>query len=476
MLWSGINVIAKSGVRFLTTALLARVLLPEDFGILGMALMVNEIVSLLGSLSLGQALVQKRKVDDRYFHTMFWANLAVGVGLGVCFVIAAPAASAFFRNDRVGPVVMVMALNFLLTTAGGVHRAMLTRQLQFRRFSIINVTSTVVRSILSLALVYGGAGLWGVVAGILAERATTLVLLVTMVPWRPRFEFHADKFKELFRFSRNLYADNFIRYFNANTDFLLTGRLLGARALGYYQLAYNLPHIVLTHFSETVSEVLFPIYCRVQDDHARFRRGFMTTVRFISLVTFPCMAGLAVVAPEFVRAVYGPNWNSSIVPMQILCLAAAANSVIYPSGALCHSKGRPDIGLKWNMLMLPLTFLALYVGSRWGIAGIAAAMSILALCSIFVVRITLGLIGLGLPDYFRALLPAIFGSVAMALALFGVRAWAAAQWPALSDMAALGGYMLVGAGVYAASVRLGWPEASFSFLSFASHIFGRRGA
>jgi len=474
VLWSGINVVAKSGVRFVTTALLARVLLPEDFGILGMALMVNEMVNLLGGLSLGQALIQKRSVDERHFHTMFWANLIVGVVLAVGFLLAAPVASAFFHNDRVGPVVMAMSLNFLLTSAGGVHRAMLTRQLQFRRFSILNITSTAVRSVVSLTLVYGGAGLWGVVAGILAERATALVLLAVMVRWRPKFEFHWDAFRELFRFSRNLYADNFARYFNTNTDFLLTGRLLGASALGFYQLAYNLPHIVLTHISETISEILFPIYCRVQDDHARFRRGFSMTVVFIALVTFPCMAGLAVIAPEFVRAVYGVRWAAAIVPMQVLCLAAAANSVFDPIGSLCHSKGRPDIGLKWNFLILPLTVAALMFASRWGVVGIAAAMSGLALCSIICVRIAIRLIGLRLSDYLRALTPALGGSLVMALALLTLRLWLALRWPGVSDAVVLAVCVPFGAAVYLAAIWLLWSQTASEFMGFARRVLGRK--
>ena len=473
ILWSGINVAAKSGVRFVTTALLARVLLPADFGVLGMALMVNEIVGLLGGLSLGQALVQKRTIDERYFNTMFWANLAVGLGLGVCFLLAAPLASAFFRNDTVGPVVMVMSLNFLLTSAGGVHRAILTRGLQFRRFSILNISSTAVRSVVSLSLVYGGAGLWGVVAGILAERAMALVFLAAMVRWRPRLEFHWDKFRELFRFSRNLYADNFVRYFDTNTDFLLTGRLLGASALGVYQLAYNLPHIVLTHISETVSEVLFPIYCRVQDEHARFRRGFLTTATFISLVTFPCMAGLAVVAPEFVRAVYGPRWGAAVLPMQILCLAAAMNSVFDPTGALCHSKGRPDIGLKWNAVMLPATVVFLMAASRWGVVGIAAAMSGLAVCSVIVVSIAVRLIGLRLTDYLRALTPALGGSLVMALTLLALRPWLAARWPGASDAVVLAVDVPLGASVYLAAMWLLWPQTASAFMAFARKVLGR---
>lgn len=472
--WSGINVVGKSLVRFVTTALLARVLLPEDFGVLGMALMVNEIVSLVGGLSLGAALIQKRSIDARYFHTMFWANLVVGLTLGAGFLLAAPLASEFFHNERVGPVVMIMSLNFLLTSAGGVHRAILTRQLEFRRFSLLNITSTIVRSVVSLGLVYGGAGLWGVVAGILAERATALVLLVTMVPWRPRFEFHWDKFRELFRFSRNLYGDNFVYYFNANSDFLVTGRLLGASALGFYQLAYNLPHIVLTHFSETISEVLFPIYCKVQDDDARFRRGYAMTVALISLVTFPCMAGLAVVAPEFVRTVYGLRWEPAILPMQILCLGAAANSVINPIGALGQSKGRPDINLKWNLVMLPATILALLVASRWGITGIAWAMSGLAVCSVICVHLVIRLIRLRLTDYGRALFPALGGSVVMTLVLAVVKSWMVGR--GLSDLAVLAVSVPLGAGVYAAAVWRLWPQAAREFLKFTGNVLRHRTA
>jgi PST family polysaccharide transporter len=349
----------------------------------------------------------------------------------------------------------------------------LTRQLAFRRFSVLNIASTVARSLVSLGLVYAGAGLWGVVAGILVERVTTLILLVVMVPWRPRLEFHWSQFRELFRFSRNLYGDNFVRYFNTNTDFLLTGRLLGASALGVYQLAYNLPHIVLTHFSETISEVLFPIYCKVQDDHARFRRGFTSTVMLISLVTFPCMAGLAVVAPEFVRAVYGSKWELAIAPMQILCLAAAANSIFNPLGSLFHSKGRPDIGLKWSLVMLPTTVLAVVLAARWGVGGIAAAMSGLALCSFVVVKVTIRLIGLRFSDYLRALAPAFTGSAAMAAALLAARPWLSVHGPWVPEAVMLAVEVPLGAAVYAAAVRLCWPKAARELLTFVGKVLGR---
>jgi len=291
MLWHGGHVVVKGAIRFVTTAVLARLLLPKEFGVVGMALLVNEIVSLLGGFSLGVALIQKKDLDERYFDTTFWANLVVGMGLSLCFLVAAPIAAAFFKTPQVQPLVMFLALHYLIAAAGGVHKALLLRQLQFQRFAVLSVVSAVARSVVALALAFAGFGIWGIMMGLLAERITTLWMLLVMVPWRPRWHFAWRQFHDLFRFSRNLYGENLLRFFNANSDRFLTGRLLGASALGFYQFAYALPHLVVEYFTETVSEVLFPVYSKVQDDHARFRRGYTMTVTLTALVTFPLLVG-----------------------------------------------------------------------------------------------------------------------------------------------------------------------------------------
>jgi len=476
MLWHGGHVVVKGAIRFVTTAVLARLLLPKEFGVVGMALLVNEIVSLLGGFSLGVALIQKKDLDERYFDTTFWANLVVGMGLSLCFLVAAPIAAAFFKTPQVQPLVMFLALHYLIAAAGGVHKALLLRQLQFQRFAVLSVVSAVARSVVALALAFAGFGIWGIMMGLLAERITTLWMLLVMVPWRPRWHFAWRQFHDLFRFSRNLYGENLLRFFNANSDRFLTGRLLGASALGFYQFAYALPHLVVEYFTETVSEVLFPVYSKVQDDHARFRRGYTMTVTLTALVTFPLLVGLMVVAPELIRLAYGSRWSPVVLPLRVLCVSAAVMSVMHLTNAVLHSKGRPDVGFRWNLVMLPTSVAVLAAASRWGVEGIAVAMSALALFSVIPTLIACRLISLHPMAVVRALLPACTGAVIMGGTLHGLRrSLALVPW-ALPDPLFLVLAIGVGAMVYLASVRLLYKEAFEDVLAVARSLVSKQPA
>jgi O-antigen/teichoic acid export membrane protein len=239
-------------------------------------------------------------------------------------------------------------------------------------------------------------------------------------------------------------------------------------------LAYNVPHLVLTHFSEAVSEVLFPVYCRVQDDHERFRRGYVKTITFVSLITFPLMAGLTVVAEEFVRAAYGPGWLPTILPMQILCFSAAAKAVLDTLGAVFNAKGRPDIGLTWHVIMLPITVVTLLVASRWGIVGIASAMSALTLCSIVPLRLTIRLIQLPLREYLHALLPAASSSIVMMVGVLAVKHATAVTLAGLPSVAALALLVGVGALVYLGVIMCCWRPIAAEFFSLGLSMLGAR--
>lgn len=209
-----------------------------------------------------------------------------------------------------------------------------------------------------------------------------------------------------------------LNYVDSNVDYLVVGRMIGASALGYYTLAYNLITFPLYKISTIITRVTFPAFSIIQNDNQTLRTAYLKVVRYISMITFPMLAGMFVVAPEFIMVVYGPKWAPMILTLQILCLAGALKSVGTTVGTILLSKGRPDIQFKWNILTVIVLTIAVLSGVKYGIEGVAAMVTISALLLFSIIqRITNKLIGLDMYNYFKAIYPAITGSISLIIAV-----------------------------------------------------------
>ncbi len=413
--WSLTSILVNRGMRFLVTMVLARLLVPEYFGLIGMAGMVIDIVSLVNDLGLGAALIQRKELTEADRSTCFWVNSLLGAGLWGLTYAVAPWVALFFRNPMVTPIVRVMGLTFLIGPWGSVQYLLFTRELRFKRMMIAQTAATVGRGVVALGLAVTGFGVWSIVWGQLASTMIGIIANWMLHPWRPRLLIDRGSFRTLFHFGRNVFGERIVSYFRANSDYLVTGRLLGASSLGYYTLAYELPYLALTYVSQNVARVLLPVLCRVQDDLERVRRGYLATISYIALVTFPALAGLTMVAPEFVVTIYGAKWAPMIRPLQMLCASALVSSIVTTTGTVQHAAGRPDVGFQWNCFAFPVTLGVVAIGARWGILGVAAAMALVSVILGFCIQLlTNRLIALPPGRFFLALAPAAESSAVMA--------------------------------------------------------------
>ena len=239
-----------------------------------------------------------------------------------------------------------------------------------------------------------------------------------MSPWRPSSQFSIPHFQELFSFGGHFMGSSVLNYVDSNVDYLVVGRMIGASALGYYTLAYNLITFPLYKISTIITRVTFPAFSIIQNDNQTLRSAYLKVVRYISMITFPMLAGMFVVAPEFILGVYGPKWTPMILTLQILCLAGALKSVGTTVGTILLSKGRPDIQFKWNILTVIVLTIAVLSGVKYGIEGVAAMVTISALLLFSIIqRITNKLIDLDMYNYFKAMYPAITGSISLIIAV-----------------------------------------------------------
>ena len=232
-------------------------------------------------------------------------------------------------------------------------------------------------------------------------------------------------------------------YFAANSDSFITGRFLGATTLGFYNFAYQIPHLAETHIAPVVNQVLFPVLSQVQDDRERLRQGYLQSLRWIAVATLPFAVGLLVIAPEFVPVVYGEPWRPVILPLQILCLSGLAHALTNSVWTVQQAVGRPEIGLWWGAALVPITIGTLIFSLRWGMVGIATAMLFLSVgSSLGIQAVTNRLIALSWGRWFKVIRIPITAAVAMGLVSALWRAMMLAEsfqaWMTLGTTVAVG--------------------------------------
>lgn len=414
ILWTGLSRFSTQLFRFVIIVILARLLTPEDFGIVGLAAIFLGFITTINELGLSAAIVQRKEIDELHLSTSFWASVIAGITLFIVVILASPFVADFFQEDIVQPILIVSAIGLIIGSFIVVHQALLEKSLKFKKLAIAEVCAAVVSGIVSVSLAISGYGVWSLVFGGLVGGFISVIILWKIVAWRPELKFSFARFKELFGFGSHVMGSRILNYIDSNMDYLVVGKLLGASALGYYSFAYHLITFPLHKISQMVTRVTFPAFSTIQDDNETLRKGYLKVVRYISLITFPMLAGMFVVAPEFVVVVYGAKWAPMILPLQILCLAGALKSVGTTVGSVLLSKGRADIQFKWNIFTAIVLPIAVIIGANYGIAGVAAAITVVTVLLFPIIqRITNKLIDLSMFSYFKAIYPAIIGSITL---------------------------------------------------------------
>lgn len=402
--------------QFAVSIVLARLLLPSDYGLIGMALVITGFVSLFGNLGLGAALIQKKEIDDEYVSTAFWTTAAAGILLLGIVYVAAPIAADFYNDARVAAVARVSALGLLFGPMNSIVTSLLERHMRYRAVAQLDMSTALLGQATAVTFALSDMGVWSLVAGTLVTQATRIPLAFLFERWLPAFAFSLTKLKDLLSFGGYLLAFNFVNYFNRNLDKLIIGRTLGASQLGYYDMAYQAMLKPLQNVSDTIGRPLFPALSSLQDDKKQAAEAYRKVVTYISLITFPAMFGLSAVATDFVTAVLGSQWEPSIPVLQILAFVGAIQSVAATVGSVYLSQGRSDLMLRIGFIAAFLIGLAFMIGVTWGIVGVAACYACATL-GVWAISQTVAnrLIALDGITYWKALLPALRCSLMMTI-------------------------------------------------------------
>jgi O-antigen/teichoic acid export membrane protein len=377
--WAASSQIGRQGMQFITTAILARLLSPSDFGLVGMTMVITGFVEIFKDLGTSEVIIQRQNASESLIASIFWLDMLLGSVVASALFIMAPFFAWLYREPRVIPLLRVLTLSIVISGLGLVFRAILSRDMAFDKLARIELSATIGGDLIGIGAAIWGAGVWSLVAQSLTMVSITTIMLWWNVHWKPRLVMDWMGIKSITNFSLNLTGSCILNYFARNADYFLIGRYLGTTPLGYYTMAYRLMLFPLQNVSSVITRVLFPAFSQIQNNNQRFRKGYLQSLGSIALVTFPMMLGLLAVSRPFVLAVLGPKWATVAILIIIFAPVGLIQSIGTTVGVIYKAKGRTDWMFRWEMVTAVLCVSSFVIGLHWGIIGVAAAYALVFL-------------------------------------------------------------------------------------------------
>jgi PST family polysaccharide transporter len=385
MAWSAVSQAIKQIAQFVITVILARLLTPHDFGLIGIATVIVGFFSILSELGLSGALIQKQNADDAHYSSAFWLNVIVGFSLTGLTWCVSPFIADFYQNPELILILNVLSVTFIFSSLTIVQQALLTKTMNFRALTIRDIIASIVSGCVGVFSALLGWGVWSLILQALAFSFLNSLLLWVQSPWRPKLIWKSEAIKDIFHFSAHMSGFNIVNYLSRNTDALLIGKFLGSEPLGLYTVAYKLMLYPVQNITWVINKVMFPAFASIQNDIKRVSTNYLKSLGYIALLSFPAMALVFFIAPELIDVVYGPKWYPVIYLVQIFALTGALQSISSTIGVIYQSQGRADIQFKYSLFFtLPSVALSIWIGLPFGINGVATSYTVRTVIATFV--------------------------------------------------------------------------------------------
>jgi PST family polysaccharide transporter len=374
-----ITAAARTGrglVDVAATVILARLLTPSDYGLLGMVVSVTSFIALFKDLGLSMATVQKEELTHAQVSQLFWLNLALGAALAAITAASAPGLAWFFDEARLASITLALSGAFVLSGASIQHEALLQRQMLQGRLAAVEGASILLASAAGVALALGGAGVWALVAQAVLLPLVRLGGVWVACSWRPSRPRRGVAVAGLLRFGGNVTGFRMVNYLARNLDDILIGRVLGKYPLGLYQQAYRLLMIPLRQINAPIASVAVPALSRLANEPERYRRAYRRIIEKVLLLTMPLGAVMIGTADALLETVLGAQWVPAADIFRWLGLLMFIQPLANSTGWLFMTQDRTKEMLRWGLVGSALTVVSFFAGLPYGAEGVAAAYAV----------------------------------------------------------------------------------------------------
>ena len=419
MIWMFLERIGAQLVSFIVSVVLARLLMPEDYGVIAIVTIFITLCNVFVDGGFGNALVQKKDADVVDFSSVFYFSFSFSVVLYVILFFAAPYLANLYQMDILCPLFRVMGLRLIIASFNSIQKAYVSRNLQFKKFFWSTIIGTVISAVVGIVMAYSGFGVWALVGQYLTNVVIdTLVLFIT-VRWHPIWAFSLSKMKTLVSYGWKVLVGSLIDTFYEEFRALYIGGLYTAQDLAYYTRGKQFPYLIINNTNSTIMSVLFPVMSKKQDDNMELKRLTRRAIKTSSYIIMPVMFGLASIAKPLVLLLLTEKWLPCVPFLQILCFNAALMPIQSANVQTIYALGRSDIALRLNIIKKTTGFLIILFSARISVLAMAyGGIAIGVICSIVNAFPNKKLIQYGYLEQMKDLLPSIGLSCLMSIPVF----------------------------------------------------------
>lgn len=369
LFWSFFERIGQQGIQFVIAIILARLLIPEQFGLIAMLTIFMAVAQSFVDSGFGSALIQKQDANHLDECSIFFFNILVGFLVAVVLFLSAPWIAVFYHIPLLTPLARVLSLNLIINAFGIVHTTLLTKRIDFKAQMKVSVIATVLSGAIGVTMAYQGYGVWSLVVQSIGSNLFRTILLWFFLPWRPSWIFSWVSLRSMFSFGSKLLFSGLLDTIYNNLYLVVIGKMFSATDLGYYSRAQQTQQMPVANLSSTVGRVTFPVFSSMQDDKVRLKHGTRKALSTLAMVNFPLMIGLAVVAKPLVLVLLTDKWLPCVPYLQLLCVVG----MLYPLHAInlnvLMAQGRSDLFFRLEIIKKAMIAAAVGITWRWGIAA-----------------------------------------------------------------------------------------------------------
>lgn len=402
MIWKSTSVVIQVLLKTLVLVILARLLTPDDFGVVAIAMIFVGFADMISSLGIGPAIVQRETLSAIHVRVGYTISLMLGVFIFVVLAISAPLIAFFFHNNLVTSVLRVISVTFFINSFGVVSESLLWRNLQFKTLMYIDALSYGIGyAIISVVLAWRGYGYWSLVAGLLGQTTLKTIMLIflnrpLLIPMLKRQELN-----DLLSFGTGFTIGRFFNYFAGQGDYMVVGRVMDSSALGLYSRAYQIMVTPAQTLGLVFDQVLFSSMSKIQTDKKRLQQVYFRGVAIVSLATIPLAVYFYLLAPEIINVMLGPNWEAAVAPLRVLSLGLFFRTSYKISDSISRATGAVYKRAGYQAIYAICVVFGAWIGSHWNLTGVAFGVLVaLLIVYLLMAKLSLSLIASNWKDFF----------------------------------------------------------------------------
>lgn len=412
VIWSAVERLSVQGVSFALSLIIARLVLPSEFGLIAMLSIFISIAQTFVDSGFSNALIQKQNRSEVDFSTVFYFNIIVGIFFYILLYICAPLIAEFYHEPLLVSVTRWVALSFVLSSFSVVQRAKLTIAHDFKSQAIASFIAVLISGVLGVYFAYKGWGVWALVIQTLTNQLLISLLLWLIARWIPAFVFSKNSFKTLFNFGSKLLLSGLLNTVYTNIYTIIIGRIYSAQSLGFYSKANMLSQFSVVSLANILHRAIYPYQCEMQNDNERLHELYMRYLRLSAFLSFPIMFGILTLANSFVIVVLTDKWLPCVPMIRILCIAYMFYIVSYVNCQMLNVKGRSDLFLRAEIFKKIIAVVLLLLALPFGVEALCWSMAVYGIIDLFIiVPFVKKIINTNLSEVVRLLIPSLLVSV-----------------------------------------------------------------